>query len=597
MKITLLLVWRMALSAATEYFPVIGGSAQQTLTIRVIALGTRDTFCTAAVGFRTLSGEPAAEMKVMSLRIGQSQHYSFKLSNLGLADGERAEIRPVVELGSSLSVCWPAVEVGQNGVTTGYLSGTTLRMRRPTDAKVSPFIDVNAGEAVRVVVYRIDGESAPTCQFLAGFRGKDGERISPEETWTLNPAEARQIEYAPQVRQRVLLNLRPVAEDQAAGCVAAAQIYDRRTGSTLKVVPIALPRASELPAVPPPDPEEDTQPVELPSAVRPAGQVVQIRSPLGLSPLAIPEDNPATHETIALGRRLFYDTILSADGTIACASCHDPAAGFSDPRRLSLGVNGLEGERHSMSVLNAAFSPEVFWEGRSKGLEAQATMPVLAFKEFAHSLEGVERRLQDNSIYRRLFEEAWGSGPITYEMVAKSIATFQRTLLSGNSPVDRYLFGGDRGAIDQSAIRGLSLFQGVAGCSQCHSVASGRSATFGNDKFFNTGVAAIDFSTLKDQGRWKVTSHEEDRGAFRPPSLRNVESTAPYMHNGSLTTLDSISFFYAGGGRNNLWLSSLFRSLPRPPGGIIPGQEVVDLSNLLRALTGEMPENAGPPDD
>jgi cytochrome c peroxidase len=247
-------------------------------------------------------------------------------------------------------------------------------------------------------------------------------------------------------------------------------------------------------------------------------------------------------------------------------------------------------------VLNAAFSPEVFWEGRSKGLEAQATMPVISAREFAFSLEGVEQRLQRDDSYVRLFEEAWGSGPITYEMVAKSIATFQRTLLSGNSPLDRYLFGRDPNAMNASALRGLSLFQGIAGCSACHLTGPGPSATFGNEGFFNTGVAALTFDTLKDQGRWKVTHREEDRGAFRPPSLRNIELTSPYMHDGSFTVLEGIVSFYAGGGLDNRWLSPIFRGLSRPPGGIPPAQDVQDLASLFGALTGDMPQNAGPPD-
>jgi cytochrome c peroxidase len=443
----------------------------------------------------------------------------------------------------------------------------------------------------------VDRDGAPACNVHAGFRFRDGEPIRDEETWTLEPGKGRQLDYSPSSKERVLLNLRPTSEDQGAGCVASAQIYDRKTGSTLKIVPIALPRTSELLAVPRPEPTEDARAVELSSSARPVGQPVQIRSPLGLPPVPIPDDNPATTETIVLGRRLFYDTILSADGTIACASCHDPAAGFSDPRRVSLGVNGAEGDRNSMSVLNAAFSPEVFWEGRSKGLEAQATMPVIGVKEFAHSLEGVERRLQNHAGYPRLFEEAWGGGPITYEMVAKSIATFQRTLLSGNAALDRYLFARDRSAVSESVLRGLSLFQGIAGCNQCHTIGPGSAATFGNEKFFNTGVAALTFDTLKDLGRWKVTNREEDRGAFRPTSLRNIALTAPYMHDGSIGALSSVVFFYAAGGRDNLWLSPLFRALSRPPGGVPPVQDVIDLSDLLFALTGDMPENAGPPDE
>jgi cytochrome c peroxidase len=159
------------------------------------------------------------------------------------------------------------------------------------------------------------------------------------------------------------------------------------------------------------------------------------------------------------------------------------------------------------------------------------------------------------------------------------------------------MFGGDRNALSQSAIRGLSNFTGAPGCHQCHLIeAPARSATFGNDKFFNTGVAAVTFDILKDQGRWKVTDSESDRGAFRPPSLRNIELTAPYMHDGNFPTVDSVVFFYAGGGRDNHWISPTLRAIGRAPGGSIPPQDLEDFLNFLRALTGEMPENAGPPE-
>jgi cytochrome c peroxidase len=466
-------------------------------------------------------------------------------------------------------------------------------MKRPDDAKTSPFLDAGVEETVRVILYRVDREKAPSCSVKAGFRRLDGSRHSDEHVWTLAPGEARSIDYAPSTQERVLIDLRPVEEGSAVGCLASAQVFNRRTAATFKIVPIALPRSPGLLDLPPgPDAPEESHPEEAQSSSRPIGRVVEIRSPLGLPPLPIPENNPPTAETIALGRRLFYDTVLSADGTIACASCHDPAAGFSDPRPLSVGVNGAVVERNSMSILNAAFSPEVFWEGRSSGLEAQARMPVTGAQEFAHSLEGVERRLRWDSNYVRWFEDAWGAGPITYDMIAKSIATFERTLLSGNSPVDRYLFAGDRNALSAPALRAFAGFQAI--CSQCHLIeVPGKSATFGNEKYFNTGVAAVGFETLKDQGRWKVTAHEPDRGAFRPPSLRNMELTAPYMHDGSLGSPAAVAIFYGGGGRWNAWLSPT--TPPPAPPGVTPDFEGIEA--FVRALTGDLPENAGPPDD
>ena len=177
-------------------------------------------------------------------------------------------------------------------------------------------------------------------------------------------------------------------------------------------------------------------------------------------------------------------------------------------------------------------------------------------------------------------------------MAAKAIATFERTLLSGNSPFDRYFFKGDRNAISVSAQRGFELFRGGAGCTNCH-LLEGSYATFGNSKFFNTGVAATSFTTLEDQGRWKVTQNEADRGAFRPPSLRNVALRAPYMHNGSLKSLYEVVRFYADGGRANRWLSP--QMLPPVPQNI--DQQITDIVEFLYSLTGEIPENAGPPEN
>jgi cytochrome c peroxidase len=579
--------------AGPEYFPAVGGSGKQTVAIRLIGLGTKETVCRAKLGFRNLADETVGETREVELRIGQAERHALPLSTLGITDNDRAEIRAVIELEAPLSVCWPAVEVSGPYGVSGYLSGTALRMKRPADAKVSPFLDAGEGQAVRVVVYRVSGEEAPPCELKAGFRMLGGTSEGEEQIWTLAHGEGISMDYSPAGQERVLIDLRPVKEGAGRGCIASAQLFERKTGATLKVVPIALPQTPEgllLPA--PPDTPEEPQPEEPPTAARPVGQIVEIQSPFGLPPLRIPDDNPPTAETIALGRKLFYDTILSLDGTIACASCHDPAAGFSDPRRLSLGVNGAEGERNSMSVLNAAFSPEVFWEGRSLGLEAQARMPVTGGKEFAHSLEGVERRLNSDPSYTRLFEEAWGPGPITYDMAAKSLATFQRTLLSGNSPVDRFLFGGDRNALNEPAQRALGGFQAI--CSQCHMMESTRWATFGNERFFNTGVAAVGYNSLIDQGRWKVTGQEFDRGAFRPPSLRNIELTAPYMHDGSSPTIADVALFYSAGGRDNAWLSPILRSIGPAPPGVTPDFE--GIASFVRALTGEMPENAGPPE-
>ena len=329
---------------------------------------------------------------------------------------------------------------------------------------------------------------------------------------------------------RVIVDLAPLADDSAAGCLAAAELI-AANGVTRRYVPFSVRRSVAM-AAPAPSRSRAAS-VQTPAANSfPSGGRIQPRPPLGLPPLPVPDDNPLTADTIALGRRLFYDPALSRDATVSCASCHDPVYAFRDPRRVSQGVNGLDGDRQSMSVFNAAYAKEVFWDGRAPGLERQAFGPVENALEFAFSHRGVEHRLEQSPSYVEQFAQAFGPGPITYEKVAKCIAAFQRTVLSGNSPFDKFQYGGDRNAMTPSAIAGIGNLQG-GGCTQCHSMGS-QFATFSDDAFHNTGVAAISFDRLSDQGRWKVTGREADRGAFRPTSLRNIVLIPRLMHNGSL---------------------------------------------------------------
>ena len=186
---------------------------------------------------------------------------------------------------------------------------------------------------------------------------------------------------------------------------------------------------------------------------RPIGTVVEIASPLGLPEVPVPKDNPPTAETIALGRRLYYDPALSVDNTVACATCHDPRFGFSDEpdHPVSIGVNGKKGTRNSPTVFNAAFLTTQFWDGREPSLEKQAEGPVQNPVEMAHTLAGVEQKLMADASYREEFKKAFGADEITYEMVEKAIASFERTVLSGNSPFDRFQYGGDKKALSPAA--------------------------------------------------------------------------------------------------------------------------------------------------
>ncbi|MGB9197261.1 MAG: cytochrome-c peroxidase [Terriglobales bacterium] len=195
-----------------------------------------------------------------------------------------------------------------------------------------------------------------------------------------------------------------------------------------------------------------------PQAIKPIGKTVTIKPPLGLPPVPIPADNPPTAETIALGRRLYYDPILSADGTISCASCHGPETGFTDRGSVSTGVGGKKGSRHSPTVINSAYNEVQFWDGRAPSLEEQAKGPIANPVEMATTHEAAVARIQADPKYVALFKQAWRTDHITIDLVVKSIASFERTVLCGNSPFDRFYYGHDKKALSASAQRGLKLF-------------------------------------------------------------------------------------------------------------------------------------------
>ena len=324
----------------------------------------------------------------------------------------------------------------------------------------------------------------------------------------------------------------------------------------------------------------------------PIGTPVEITAPLGLPPVPVPPDNPPTAETIALGRRLFYDPRLSVDNTVSCASCHKPALAFSDGRQLPEGVRQQKGRRNAPSLLNAAYREAFFWDGRSPSLEAQAQEPVQNPLEMAHTLQGAVERLMSDSSYRAAFEKAFGPGPVTYEEVGKALASFERTLLCGNSPFDRYFYGHDPMALSESAKRGLEVFRNPAegNCETCHSIGD-QYALFTDNKFHNDSVGPTsDNDDPVDLGHYLITRIEADKGAFRTPSLRNVALTAPYFHDGSRATLQDVIGFYIRGGNPVRYRDKEIQSI------WLSGQDRADLQAFLESLTGEMPPNSGPPE-
>lgn len=265
--------------------------------------------------------------------------------------------------------------------------------------------------------------------------------------------------------------------------------------------------------------------------------------PRGLPRLPASEKNPLTEAKIALGRRLFFDAQLSADGSVSCATCHQPEHGWSDPTRVAVGISGQKGRRRTQSLFNVAWQQNLFWDGRSPSLEEQSLAPLMnAIEMGEQTLIDIAARLAAKPEYVRLFSTAFNGKP-SPRRIGQAIASFERTILAGDAPLDRFQ-AGDTDAMSASAQRGLKLFYGRAHCGACHA-----GQLFTDRAFHNIGVGIKDGNV--DPGRQTVSRLEGDRGAFRTPGLRNVATHPPYMHDGSLPTLEAVIDFYDAGGNQN----------------------------------------------
>lgn len=339
----------------------------------------------------------------------------------------------------------------------------------------------------------------------------------------------------------------------------------------------------------------------------------QMEFPLGIPEdlweLFIPEDNPLTEAKVALGKALYFDKRLSVDRTVSCGTCHDPKAAFTDGKPVSEGVGGKKGTRNAPTILNALFNPEQFRDGRAKSLEDQIKQPLINPVEMAMpSYEAVVDVVQQIPSYREQFQLVFKS-PVTIDLIAKAIAAFERTQLSGDSPFDRFI-DGDKTAISEAARRGWELFQKKARCHICHEFKDS-SPFFTDFKYHNIGIgrkATPNFEYLVQQvrvlaesgqlteeklnrlsltegfselGRFLVTHQPQDLGAFKTPSLRDIELTAPYMHNGGLKTLREVIDFYNKGGEPN---SNLDKDIVRLD---LSDQEISDLEAFLKTLTSD----------
>lgn len=305
--------------------------------------------------------------------------------------------------------------------------------------------------------------------------------------------------------------------------------------------------------------------------------LVQQTPPTGLDLYRpAPADNAITREKAALGRTLFFDARLSGDGTVSCATCHDPERAFTDGRAVSIGVGGQRGPRNVPTIVNRVYGRSFFWDGRAETLEMQTREPLLARHEMGATVDHVVQVVSGIPGYRTAFRSSFGRMP-EFDDVARAIATYVRTVQSGDSSVDRYL-AGDASALSSRERRGLQVFYGKGRCGRCHAGPS-----LSDELFHNTGVAYRDGRWL-DDGRYGVTGAERDRGAFRTPTLREVGRTAPYMHDGSLATLEAVVDFYDRGGRPYPALDSAIRPLG------LDDSERAALVAFLRALTGTVVE-------
>lgn len=301
----------------------------------------------------------------------------------------------------------------------------------------------------------------------------------------------------------------------------------------------------------------------------------QVGLPLATTQAVIPDDNPQTPDKIELGRKLFFDGRLSADGTVACASCHDPARAFTDGRAVSIGIKGRAGQRNAPTILNALYNKAQFWDGRVDTLEEQAALPIVNPVEMGQpSLDAAVAGIRRIPDYDRLFRTVFGRPPNALDLT-RAIASYERTQVSFDSPFDHFI-AGDQGAIDESSKRGWELFNSRARCNKCHALnEQTRDPTFFMDKdFHNIGIGivrhnvvalaikaqqlvdskdtkALDNAAIQTElsvlGRYLVTKKKSDIASFKTPSLRNVLITSPYFHDGSQATLWDVADHYNKG--------------------------------------------------
>ncbi len=285
--------------------------------------------------------------------------------------------------------------------------------------------------------------------------------------------------------------------------------------------------------------------------------------------IPFPSDNPYSAEKAALGKMLFFEPRLSKNRNMTCATCHNPSFGWEDATPTSIGAQNSNLGRHSPTIINAAWGKSYFWDGRAATLEEQAAGPIESNVEMNLPMHIAVDRLKQVPSYQTWFKRVFGSSGITDENIKKAIATFERTVVSGQAPFDSWIEG-DESAISESAKRGFELFNGKAQCADCHS-----GWNFTDHEFHDIGLST------EDKGLGARTGDPKQDFAFKTPSLRNISQRAPYMHNGEMNDLRSVIVHYIGGGIPRPTRSALMQPIP------LSGQDVADLEAFLMSLTGK----------
>jgi cytochrome c peroxidase len=295
--------------------------------------------------------------------------------------------------------------------------------------------------------------------------------------------------------------------------------------------------------------------------------------PLGLPPVPWPADNPYSAAKVELGRDLFFDPRVSSDGKVSCATCHPPEHAFAGGDSPPMGVTGTPLRRRAPTIINRAYGRSQFVDGRAASLEAQVTGPLTAKDEMGNTLPAATSAVSNIAGYGPLFEQAFGDRKVTIDRIAKAIATFERTILSGNSPYDRFI-SGDKQALSPAAKRGLEIFTRKGECAECH-----KGYNFSDEKFASLGIGPEQHPP--DLGLAEITKKRHDEGKFRVPGLREVEHTGPYLHDGRFHTLDEVLEFYRKGGQPGPHLDSRIAQF------FLDAPAKANLLEFLKSLSGE----------